>query len=105
MTSSGFALLARRRAELIARSTAQRDALSAQSQSLAQIVLTLDYGLALLRRVKHSPIAVTGILLGLAMIKPRRLLPLLRTGLVVWQALRAGAPLLHDWLTRKKPGA
>ena len=104
MNSSAFALLARRRAELIVRSTAQRNALSMQGQSLAQMMSTLDHGLALLQRIKNSPVAVTGLLIGLAIIKPRRLLPLLRTGLVAWQALRTGAPLLHDWLARKKPG-
>jgi len=104
MTRSAFALLARRRAELIARSTAQRDALSAQCQSLAQTMSPLNQGIAALRRIGNSPAAMTGLLVGLAVIRPRRLLPLLRAGLLAWQALRTGAPLLHDWLTRKKPG-
>ncbi|MDP3841880.1 MAG: YqjK family protein [Oxalobacteraceae bacterium] len=105
MTFSGFALLARRRAELIARSTAQRDALSAQCQSLGHMMSTLDQGFTLLQRIRNNPLMMAGLLVGLAIIKPRRLLPLLRTGLVAWQALRTVTPLLHGWLARKKPGA
>lgn len=106
MTSTAFALLARRRTELIARSTAQRDALSVQSQSLGQMMSTLDHGVALLQRIRNNPVALAGVLVGLAIIRPRRLLPLLRTGLLAWQALRTVAPLLHDWLARnrEKPG-
>lgn len=107
MSRSAFALLAQRRAELIARSTAQRDALSVQCQSLAQTMSPLNQGIAALRRIGNSPAAMTGLLVGLAIVKPRRLLPLLRTGLLAWQALRTAAPLLHGWLARNKgkPGA
>lgn len=102
MNFPAFALLARRRAELIARSTAQRNALSLQGQSLAHTMSNLDQGLALLQRIRNSPTAMLGLAVGLAIIKPRRLLPLLRTGLVAWQALRAIAPLLHDRLVRNR---
>ncbi|NMM37580.1 MAG: hypothetical protein HHJ09_08700 [Glaciimonas sp.] len=107
MNSSTLGRLARRRAELIARCTAQRDALSMQSQSLAQMMSTLDHGLALLQRIKNNPVAIASLVVGVAVIRPRRLLLLLRTGLLGWQALRAVAPLLHDMLERskKKTGA
>lgn len=100
MNSSALERLASRRAELIARSTAQRDALSLQSQSLTQMMSTLDHGWALLQRIRNNPIAIAGLLLGVAIIKPRRLLPLLRTGLLAWQALRTVAPLLHERVLR-----
>ncbi|MEO6352256.1 MAG: YqjK family protein [Oxalobacteraceae bacterium] len=106
MTSTAFALLARRRTELIARSTVQRDALSKQSQSLEQMMSTLDHGIAMLRNLKNHPLALAGTLVGLVIIKPRRLLPLLRNGLLAWQTLRTFAPLLHERFMRyrEKPG-
>lgn len=107
MNSTTFVRLAQRRAELIARCTAQRNALSMQSQSLAQMTSTLDHGLALLRRIKNNPVAMAALVVAVAIIKPRRLLALARTGLLAWQTLRTVAPLLHDMLGRyrKKTGA
>lgn len=102
MNSSSLQRLARRRAELIALSTAQRDALSLQSQSMAQTIASLDHGLTLLHRIRSNPIALAGLLLGVAIIKPRRLLSLTRTGLLAWQTLRTFAPLLHERVLRNR---
>lgn len=102
MNTSTLEQLARRRDALIARSAAQRDALSRQSQAMANTLLTLDQSLGLLRRIKNSPIAIAGLVAGIAIIKPRRLLPLLRSGLIAWQALRTVAPLLHDRVMRMR---
>ncbi|WP_025917475.1 YqjK family protein [Herminiimonas sp. CN] len=107
MNSSALERLASRRAALIARSTTQRDALSLQSQPIAHAISTLDQGWVLLQQVRSNPLAMAGLLLGVAIIKPRRLLVLARTSLLAWQALRTVAPLLHERVLRyrNKTGA
>ena len=102
MNASTLKHLAGRRNALIARSAAQRDALSKQSQAMAYTMSTLDHGLGFLQRIKNSPAAIAGLLAGIALIKPRRLLPLLRTGLIAWQTLHTVAPLLHDQVMRMR---
>lgn len=100
MNSSAFMRLAQRRTELIARCAEQRDVLSVQNQSLTQATSTLDHGLTVVRRIKHHPLAMAGIILAVVIIKPRRLLALARTGLVTWQTLRTVTPILQDMLAR-----
>lgn len=94
--------LVQRRDALIARSAMQRDTLAKQSRAMADTMLTLDHGLGFLQRIKNSPAAIIGLLAGIAIIKPRRLLPVLRTGLIAWQTLRTVAPLLHERVMRMR---
>lgn len=102
MTASTLQKLARRRDALITRSAMQRDALAKQSHAMADTMLTLDHSLGFLQRIKNSPAAIIGLLAGIAIIKPRRLLPVLRTGLIAWQTLRTVAPLLHERVLRMR---
>lgn len=94
-------VLARRRELLIARCAAQRNALTVQGQALVEKLAVFDIGLNLLERLKKNPAWIAGLLVGLAVIKPRRLLPLLQTGLLVWQALRTLAPALKNVVGRR----
>ena len=68
--------LARRRELLIARCAAQRNALTVQGQALVEKLSAFDIGLNLFDRFKKNPAWIAGLAIGLAVIKPRRLLPL-----------------------------
>ena len=88
--------LAGRRQGLIARCAAQRKALTVQGQALVERVSGFDLGLTLLMRLKKNPAWIAGLVVGLVVIKPRRLLPMLQTALLAWQALRTLAPALKN---------
>lgn len=93
-------VLARRRELLIARCAAQRNALTVQGQALLEKLAVFDIGRNLFERLKKNPAWIAGLLVGLVVIKPRRLLPLLQTGLLAWQALRTLAPALKNIVGR-----
>lgn len=86
--------LARRRELLIARCGAQRNALAMQGHVLVGKLSAFDIGLTLLQRLKKNPGWIAGLVVGLVVIKPRRLLPLLQSGLLAWQAFYTLAPTL-----------
>ena len=94
-------VLARRRELLIARCAAQRNALTVQRQALLEKLAAFDIGLSLFERFKKNPAWIAGLAVGLAVIKPRRLLPLLQTGLLAWQTLRTLAPALKNIVGRR----
>jgi hypothetical protein len=93
--------LARRRELLIARCAAQRNALTIQRQILVEKLSAFDIGLNLFERLKKHPAWIAGLVVGVAVIKPRRLLPLLQTGLLAWQALRTLSPALKNIMERR----
>lgn len=94
-------VLARRRELLIARCAAQRNALTVQRQALLEKLSVFDIGLNLFERLKKNPAWIAGLVVGLVVIKPRRLLPLLQTGLLAWQTLRTLAPALKNIVERR----
>jgi hypothetical protein len=81
--------LACQRDLLIARCASQRNALTVQGQALVGKLTAFDIGLTLFERLKKNPAWIAGLIVGLVVIKPRRLLPMLETGLLVWQSMRA----------------
>ncbi len=96
-------VLARRRELLIARCAAQRNALTVQRQALLEKLSIFDIGLNLFEKIKKNPAWMAGLVVGLIVIKPRRLLPLLQTGLLGWQTLRTLAPALKN-IVERRPG-
>ena|SRR5437899_2758011 len=95
-------LLARRREEIIARSAVQRRALQTQGQSLSKTLSAVDVGLDVLQRIKRHPGWVVGAIVGLIVLKPRRVLPLVEAGTVAWQAFRAVAPAWQRIMARRR---
>lgn len=99
--SKSSEVLARRRELLIARCAAQRNALTVQGQALMEKLSVFDIGLSLFEKIKRNPAWIAGLVVGLVVIKPRRLLPLLQTGLLAWQGLRTLAPTLKNIMERR----
>lgn len=99
--SKSSEVLARRRELLIARCAAQRNALTVQRQALVEKLSVFDIGQNLFERLKKNPAWIAGLVVGLVVIKPRRLLPLLQTGLLAWQTLRTLAPALKNIVERR----
>lgn len=87
--------LACQRDLLIARCAAQRNALTAQGQVLVEKLSAFDIGLTLFERLKRNPVWAAGLVVGLVVIKPRRLLLMMQTGLLAWQAFLAISPTLR----------
>ena len=88
--------LACRRELLIGCCAAQRNALTAQGQALVEKLSAFEIGLTLFARLKKNPAWVAGLVAGLVVIKPRRLLPVLQSALLAWQLLRTLSPALKD---------
>ncbi|MBU0731149.1 MAG: YqjK-like family protein [Proteobacteria bacterium] len=67
-----------------------------EAQALREKLSLFDIGLNLLERLKKNPALITGLVVGLIVIKPRRLLPVLQNSLLAWQALRGLAPTMKN---------
>lgn len=82
--------LARRRQTLLSRSAAQRDAIAASSSALGGPMATLDSGVRLLRQLGSHPAWIAGVLVAIALIKPRRLvraMEMARTAGTTWNMI------------------
>lgn len=88
--------LAERRQFLIESCSAQRHALTAQGHAVLEKLSAFDIGLTVLERLKKNPAWITVLVVGLVTIKPRRLLTVLQTGLLVWQGFHTLAPTLKN---------
>jgi len=88
--------LACQRDLLIARCARQRNALSVQGQVLVEKLTTFDIGLSVFERLKKNPALVAGLVVSLVVIKPRRILLVLQTGLIAWQTLIALTPTVKN---------
>jgi len=85
--------LAARRADLIERCAAQREYLCAEATALRSPFSLNGVG-GLLGGNGKLKLALAGIALGLAVIRPKRMLALAGTGLSLWQTVRKVLPLL-----------
>jgi hypothetical protein len=95
MSSSAKALACRREL-LVARCGAQRKALTGEVQSLLKNLAVFDLGLTLFERLKKNPAWIAGLMVGVVAIKPRRLLSVLQTALLAWQAVRVLMPAMKN---------
>ena len=84
-----------RRQALITKSQAERTLLVLQGQQLKQSLALADLGMQIAGNLVQRPIVGVGILLAGFMIKPRRILPLLKKALSVWQVWQLIAPSLN----------
>jgi uncharacterized membrane protein YhfC len=88
--------LAGRREILIQSCAAQRQALTMQGHAVMAKLSAFDMGLTVAERLKKNPAWIAVLVVGLVAIKPRRLLTVLQTGLLAWQAARTLAPTLKN---------
>jgi hypothetical protein len=87
--------LARRRRELIARSTAQRDALIKHGHSLSHSMSAADRAMGFLQRAKQHPGWILGLVtIGLIAFRPRRLTALLQGSIVALRTWRMLMPVV-----------
>ncbi len=96
--------LAQRRAELVARSALQRADLAIQTKALRESMAFGSVASNLLTTVKQNKLLISGAVLAVVFIKPRRILSGMRAGLIAWQAWRNVVPALQNmWAMRKQP--
>lgn len=96
--TSHLQLLAQRRQQLQARCALQRDALAIQKIRLGRSFESVDTGIRLLSRLRSNPGLALALAGGLFLLKPRRLLNMLQTGLAVSRGWRLAGPLLASLL-------
>lgn len=87
-------ILQARRQALVARCRLQRQQLIWQSVQLHHELRFIELGLSAARAVRASPLLIAVLTAGLTIIKPRRALWLVKTGLSSWRLWRKFAPVL-----------
>ncbi|MFZ6818112.1 YqjK family protein [Undibacterium sp. Ji22W] len=87
-------ILQARRQMLLVRCRLQRQQLVWQGAQLHHELRFVELGLSAARTVRASPILIAAITVGLAIIKPRRALWLVKTGLSSWRLWQKFAPVL-----------
>lgn len=90
-----------KRQQLLAESAAQRAELSAQIQSMAHTLGSVQTGLRIVDRFRKHPEWIAALALGLAAITPRRLSSFFRLGSFGLRAWRLVAPAVQ-MLTQHK---
>lgn len=95
-------LLAQRREQLITRCALQREALGIQKIRLTQSLNTVDRVVDVLDRLRRNPVVILGLAGSVFLLKPRRLLSLMRSGLIVARGWKLAAPLLATFLAARK---
>ena len=93
--STAIERLRLRRQALITKSQAERMLLVLQGQQIKQSLALADLGMQIAGNLIQRPIVGVGILLAGVVIKPRRILPLLKKALSVWQVWQLIAPSLN----------
>jgi len=93
-------LLAWKRQVLIAECRAQRADLAMQIAPVVRTLESVETGARIVGRVVHHPEWIAGLALGLAVIRPRRLSSLFRSGTMLLRTWRSVAPALGFTTTR-----
>lgn len=96
--TSHLKLLEQRRQRLQARCALQRDAMAIHKIRLGRSFTTFDTGMRIVDRLRDNPALLLALVGGLFLLKPRRLLPILQTGLTVSRGWRLVAPFVGKWL-------
>lgn len=84
-----------RRQALVTKSQAERMLLVLHGQQLRQSLALADLGMQMAGKLAHRPIIGIGVLLATIIIKPRRIMPLLKKALSAWQIWQMVAPSLN----------
>lgn len=82
-----------RRRALIARIQLQRQQLIWQSAALHHELRFIELGLRAARALRASPLLIAAVAAGLTILKPRRILYLVKTGLSSWRIWRKFEPV------------
>jgi hypothetical protein len=83
-----------RRQALITKSQAERLLLVLHGQQLKQSLALADMGMEIAGKLAQRPILGLGVLLAAIIVKPRRIVPLLKKALSAWQIWQMVAPSL-----------
>ena len=84
-----------RRQALVTKSQAERTLLVLRGQQLSQSLAFADTGMQIAGKLAQRPIIGLGVLLATIIVKPRRIIPLLRKTLSAWQIWQLVAPSLN----------
>lgn len=93
-----------RRVKLLARSQQQRQDLIWQSAQLHHELRFVELGLRTAQALRASPVLVAAIAAALTIIKPRRMMWLLKTGLSSWRLWLKFAPMLMPVIASLRRG-
>ncbi|MEA5098796.1 MAG: YqjK family protein [Burkholderiaceae bacterium] len=94
---NGAQTLAQRREQLVARCGQQRAELAAQTQALRGSLALGSVASDLLATVKQNKLLIAGATLAVVLVKPRRILSGLKTGVLAWQTWRNLLPVWHSF--------
>lgn len=94
--------LTQRRQALMERCHQQREIIAVQAQQLNSSLSIVDMGLAMVAKVKSNPLLVSAVVVGVLVIKPRRLISGLRIGLLALEAWRNVGPALQHLTARRR---
>jgi len=95
-------LLAWKRRQLLAESAAQRIELARQLRPVAYRLESVDSGLRIVAKVRRHPEWIAGAALAVALIRPRRLSSLFRSGVSALRMWRSLEPTLRALLARPR---
>lgn len=91
--------LAQRRQQLLLESAAIREDFSAQGQMLRRSLATIDTGISVFNRIKRQPALMAGIVFGVVLLKPQRLLKNAQTAFMMWNNVQRLLPIVQPLLT------
>ena len=84
-----------RRQALVTKSQAERILLILHGQQLSQSLGLADMGMQIAGKLAQRPVIALGVLLATIIVKPRRIIPLLKKVLSAWQIWQLVAPSLN----------
>lgn len=94
--------LSLRRQTLLAKSQAERMLLAQHVTQIKQTLALADLGLQIARKIKQRPALAIGLIAASFVVKPKRILPLLKTAVMAWQFWQNFSPALRQM---QNPGA
>lgn len=86
--------LSERHQILLGKIQAERLLLAQHGQQIRLSLSLVDLGFGLLKKIRPHPALAAGLLAAIFVIKPRRLLPVLKSGLFAWKIWQKFEPLL-----------
>ena len=92
--------LAQRREELVARSNQQRAIMTAQAHIFHDSLTVGNLGASLLSTIRENKLLIAAGVLAAAVFKPRRIISVLKAGVLGWQAWRNVVPVLQSLFKR-----
>ncbi|QJQ07059.1 hypothetical protein EJG51_015840 [Undibacterium piscinae] len=88
--------LSLRRQTLLAKSQAERMLLTQHVTQIRQSLALADLGLQIAGKIKQRPAIAIGLIAASFVVKPKRMLPLLKTAVMAWQIWQNFAPAIKQ---------